>query len=137
MGVWGKYNWSEKKAHHNCEKDIWYRGVCIQNEEKLCEVCCGLFTETGSNPFQMVHIPNGGKRSFSEAAKFKRMGVRAGVPDYLMSNKDGKPVAWFEFKFGKNGLEESQKRFQAWTGLPFVIIRTPEEFLKSLKELGL
>jgi hypothetical protein len=27
------------------------------------------------------HIPNGGKRHVIEAAKFKRMGLRAGVPD--------------------------------------------------------
>ena len=29
----------------------------------------------------MYHIPNGGKRSKSEAARFRTMGVKAGVPD--------------------------------------------------------
>lgn len=30
------------------------------------------------------HIPNGGKRNLIEAVKFKRMGVRKGVPDFLI-----------------------------------------------------
>lgn len=32
----------------------------------------------------MYHVPNGGKRSKSEAARFKRMGVKAGVPDIFL-----------------------------------------------------
>lgn len=32
----------------------------------------------------MHHIPNGGKRSKAEAARFKRMGVKAGVPDIFL-----------------------------------------------------
>lgn len=32
----------------------------------------------------LMHCPNGGKRSVIEAAKFKRMGVRPGVPDLLL-----------------------------------------------------
>lgn len=31
------------------------------------------------------HIANGGKRSKREAKKFKRMGVRPGMPDYFLS----------------------------------------------------
>lgn len=30
------------------------------------------------------HIPNGGQRDIAEAAKFKRMGVKAGVPDICL-----------------------------------------------------
>ena len=29
----------------------------------------------------LIHIPNGGSRNVIEAAKFKKMGVKAGVPD--------------------------------------------------------
>lgn len=32
----------------------------------------------------MFHIPNGGKRNITEAARFKRMGVKAGVPDICL-----------------------------------------------------
>ena len=32
----------------------------------------------------MNHVPNGGKRSKSEAARFRAMGVKAGVPDMIL-----------------------------------------------------
>lgn len=32
----------------------------------------------------MMHIPNGGYRKPSEAARFRALGVRAGVPDILL-----------------------------------------------------
>ena len=32
----------------------------------------------------MFHIPNGGKREAREAARFKAMGVKAGVPDIFL-----------------------------------------------------
>ena len=32
----------------------------------------------------MHHVPNGGKRSKSEAARFQREGVKAGVPDICL-----------------------------------------------------
>jgi hypothetical protein len=35
------------------------------------------------------HVPNGGNRNAREAAKFKRMGVRAGIPDLLIFNPSG------------------------------------------------
>lgn len=36
------------------------------------------------DPRLLVHVPNGGKRSFREAAIFKGMGVRAGFPDLML-----------------------------------------------------
>lgn len=30
------------------------------------------------------HVPNGGKRNAREGARFKRMGVRKGIPDFLI-----------------------------------------------------
>jgi hypothetical protein len=34
--------------------------------------------------WEVVHVPNGGKRSKWEGAMFKRMGVRAGFPDVII-----------------------------------------------------
>lgn len=31
-----------------------------------------------------AHIPNGGKRTKREAVKFKKMGVKRGMPDYIL-----------------------------------------------------
>ncbi|QSX32483.1 VRR-NUC domain-containing protein [Shewanella avicenniae] len=33
----------------------------------------------------LIHIPNGGSRNKAEAARFKRMGVKAGVSDLLLA----------------------------------------------------
>lgn len=47
----------------------------------------------------MIHIPNGGKRSKAEAARFKEMGVRAGVSDvFLPVARSGCHGLWIEMK---------------------------------------
>lgn len=38
----------------------------------------------------MFHIPNGGKRKKSEAARFKAAGVKAGVPDIFLPHPQGR-----------------------------------------------
>ena len=56
------------------------------------------------------HVPNGGKRSFSEAAKFRAMGVRAGVADINLSWNGH--VGFIEVKAPKGGrLSEAQEAF--------------------------
>ena len=37
----------------------------------------------------LIHVPNGGRRDIREAAKFKRMGVKAGVPDLVLLYPSG------------------------------------------------
>ena len=61
----------------------------------------------------MMHIPNGGLRSKSEAVRFKRLGVKAGVPDlFLPVARGGFHGLWVEMKRQKGGrLSEDQK---AW-----------------------
>lgn len=48
--------------------------------------------QSGKYPelLSLFHIPNGGKRDAREAARFKRMGVRAGVPDMFLPVPRGK-----------------------------------------------
>lgn len=47
----------------------------------------------------VLHIPNGGWRSKSEAARLKAMGVRAGVSDlFLPIPSSGKHGLWIEMK---------------------------------------
>lgn len=57
------------------------------------------------------HIPNGGKRSKSEAARFKAMGVKAGVPDlFLPVPRGGYHGLWIEMKRTQDGkVSENQK----------------------------
>jgi hypothetical protein len=55
------------------------------------------------------HIPNGGKRDAKEAVKFKRMGVKAGVPDIFMAIPSNSFHGMFiELKANKNKLTKNQ-----------------------------
>lgn len=61
----------------------------------------------------MYHIPNGGKRSKAEAARFKAAGVKAGVPDiFLPTAHGGFFGCYIEMKREKGGrVSEPQKRY--------------------------
>ena len=55
------------------------------------------------------HIPNGGKRNKSEAAKLKRQGVKAGVPDlFLPVARCGFHGLYIEMKYDKNKPTQKQ-----------------------------
>lgn len=59
----------------------------------------------------LIHIPNGGKRNIREAVKFKRLGLRAGVPDLLMAAaRGGFHGLWIEMKTPKGQLSKEQRR---------------------------
>lgn len=59
----------------------------------------------------LIHIPNGGLRSKSEAVRFKRLGVRPGVSDLFLPAPRGKYHGlWIEMKRQKGGkLSPDQK----------------------------
>ena len=61
----------------------------------------------------MHHIPNGGKRSKSEAARFKVQGVKAGVPDiFLPCARGGYHGLYIELKRTKGGkISAAQKEW--------------------------
>lgn len=68
----------------------------------------------------LFHIPNGGKRDAREAARFKAMGVKAGVPDLCLPvPMNGFAGLYIEMKYGKNTPTDKQK-----------------EWIKALKEQG-
>ena len=60
-------------------------------------------------------VPNGGKRDVKEAARMKREGVLAGVPDVFVALKRGPYGGLFiEMKIQSGGkVSESQSRIQA------------------------
>lgn len=65
----------------------------------------------------MFHIPNGGKRSKAEAARFKAQGVKAGVPDIFLPAPNGKYHGLFiELKaFGGRASREQENYITALT----------------------
>lgn len=55
------------------------------------------------------HCPNGGSRYKGEGVKFKKMGVKAGVPDLIiLDQKKGFQGLAIELKVGTNNLTPSQ-----------------------------
>lgn len=59
----------------------------------------------------LFHIPNGGKRSKSEAVRFRAAGVRSGVPDlFLPCSRGGYHGLWIEMKTigGRVSREQEQ-----------------------------
>lgn len=69
---------------------------------------------------RMHHIPNGGKRSKTEAAIFKAMGVRSGVPDVFLPDPRGiYHGLYIEFKSDRGKTSSNQ-----------------DELLKCLQEAG-
>lgn len=60
----------------------------------------------------LIHIPNGGSRNIIEASKFKKMGVKAGVPDLQLIVPNGLCHGlWIELKAQKGRVQPSQKLF--------------------------
>jgi len=61
---------------------------------------------------KLMHaIPNGGQRHPAVAAKLKREGVLAGIPDiFLPKPMGGSCGLYLELKYGKNKLSDIQKR---------------------------
>lgn len=60
----------------------------------------------------LYHVPNGGSRNKAEAAKLKRMGVRAGVPDLVLpSPHAGYAGLYIEMKVGENRTSKSQREW--------------------------
>lgn len=73
---------------------------------------CGL--NKGKYPMleDIHHSPNGGKRNIREAAKFKRMGTRAGFPDLFLAYPNKKYNGLFvELKAPGGRATEKQKEW--------------------------
>lgn len=70
--------------------------------------------QSGKYPelLSLFHIPNGGKRDAREGARFKRMGVKAGVPDLFLPVPRGKYHGLFiELKAEGGKVTEHQKEW--------------------------
>ena len=82
------------------------------------------------------HIPNGGYRNPREAAKFKAIGVTAGIPDMALVYQGN--THYFELKVGKNKLSEKQMRVHYEFGkqdIPVNMIYSLIDFKKVIKKL--
>lgn len=132
---------AEYRALKPVEHLTFVNGMAVNSEDDLCASCVAWFDRTFGygRRFDLIHIPNEGKRTVWEGKRLQRMGLRAGTPDYLVQN-NGKPVGWTEFKFGKNTLTKNQKDFKQYAeqaGFKFAEVRTFDEFRAVLKDWGI
>ncbi|MDH2636820.1 VRR-NUC domain-containing protein [Acinetobacter nosocomialis] len=83
------------------------------------------------------HIPNGGLRSKSEAARFKKMGVIAGTPDLLLPVAcGGFSALWIELKSEKGRLrpeQEVQIKLLQSLGNKVVFVRNVADAMAQIK----
>ena len=69
-----------------------------------------------SHNLDWFHCPNGGKRNAREGVKFKKMGVKSGVPDIVIISNTGNFFddvgLCIELKVGKNTPTDSQEEWK-------------------------
>lgn len=137
--VWSRLALSESNAFGGKKRVQVYSGKLIQSEDDLCRAMVAWFDRAlPGKKFDLIHIANEGSGSVKRGALLKQMGVRAGVPDYLVS-KDGIPVGWVEVKFGYNKLTDEQRKFRDMAkagGFKFAEIRSLQAFKDILCEWG-
>jgi hypothetical protein len=92
-----------------------------------------------ANPnWRHSHLPLGEYRTPATAMKLQRMGVVAGLPDFLFVSPSG-AAHFLELKRGRARLTEEQEEFANWCaahGVPFAIARNFDEALAVLKTWG-
>jgi hypothetical protein len=81
-----------------------------EGKEDDLQVACMQWMKYAHPDVLAFHVPNGGKRNAREGAKFKRMGVLAGVPDVLiLEPKQGFNGFAVELKVKGGKLSKNQK----------------------------
>jgi hypothetical protein len=88
---------------------------------------------------EVFHIPNGGRRSKAEAAIFKSLGVKSGVPDLCLLRGGGR-VGFLEVKKDATGRpSENQRAFMAKAvalGVPVAVVWSIDQVRHALRLWG-
>src|SRR6185369_9216662 len=105
----------------------------VGNEYQLtCAVAAYLDAVLDPACARFTHIPLGERRDARTGAKLKRMGARAGWPDFIVvyaGIRCAEPPIFIELKNG-SGLSPSQKRFAAWcqsVGQPYHVCKSIDD----------
>lgn len=90
----------------------------------------------------LYHIANGAHKSPQARGLYKRLGLKAGVPDVHLPVRRGDHIGlWIEFKSEKGRVSEAQKRWikdLEKEGHKILVLKSAEEAaLETLKYLGL
>ena len=88
--------------------------------------------------FRHYHVANEGKRSVQYLIKLKKMGFRAGVPDFIIEYPEGR-LLYVELKNEKGKLTDSQKIWKIRSSdlkTPFFVVKgNTKQCLTELTEI--
>jgi hypothetical protein len=91
-------------------------GRHLEDQEQIALMTWASLVRVGEDSLadRLIHCPNGGWRSPVEAARFKAMGVKPGVPDVLLPLRtEAYGAGWWELKVGRNKPTEQQLHWHA------------------------
>ena len=116
--------------------------LCLapMTKEISIQIACNLLLQELSDIylFRHFHVANEGKRSVQYQMKLKKMGFRAGVPDFIIEYPPGK-LLYVELKNEKGQLSNSQKLWKvqsvALNTRFFVVKGNIEQCLIDLTEI--
>ena len=107
------------------------------SEQSIHETVWALFQAFKAPGALIFHVPNGEKRGPRVAAKLARMGVVAGVPDFVCMARGR--VCFLELKRAKGRVSTAQAEFcgQAYAhGVTTHVARSVEEAVEFLQNIG-
>ena len=116
--------------------------LCLapMTKEISIQIACNLLLQELSDIylFRHFHVANEGKRSVQYQMKLKKMGFRAGVPDFIIEYPPGK-LLYVELKNEKGQLSNSQKLWKIQSvalNTPFFVVKgNIEQCLIDLTEI--
>ena len=116
--------------------------LCLapMTKEISIQIACNLLLQELSDIylFRHFHVANEGKRAVQYQMKLKKMGFRAGVPDFIIEYPPGK-LLYVELKNEKGQLSNSQKLWKVQSvalNTPFFVVKgNIEQCLIDLTEI--
>lgn len=107
------------------------------HEDKGQHMLLDILYAITTDDFEVIHIPNGGKRHKATGFRMKKAGARAGVYDLWCGWRGGE--GWLEVKTAHGTEEPSQIEFGTWcfiVGKKSAVIRSTAEALFHLGNWG-
>lgn len=140
VDIWKRIIAAENKACAGVKNLQYANGRAVNSEDELCAELVRWWDLIFPDRKQdLIHIPNEGCGSAKRGRDLKQIGVRAGVPDYIVC-KNGQPIGWLEIKFGHNKLQPEQIKFKERckaNGVKWAEIRSFDDFKRVLQDWGL
>lgn len=113
-------------------------------ERRLQLDTADLFFGSRKNPpllrkdWRAWHTPNEGSRNIVAGANLKRMGMLAGIPDWVIVSPDGK-VYFLELKRVGEKLTKEQDEFRMWcvaNGIPYAVAHSLTDVIRACQFWG-